>query len=371
MIEYDEFGPEKVISVYDTKTGIKAIVVIDNTAMGPGKGGIRMTPSVDTEEVARLARTMTWKCALAELPFGGAKAGMLVDSKGIGPNRKKDFVQAFSKAIKVVCPELYVAAPDMYMGEQDMGWFAEANGSMKACTGKPESMGGIPHELGGTGFGVFQAAKMAARTIDIEIEKATFAVEGFGNVGKAAAKYLMEAGAKFVAVSDSRGTIHHRSGLSFEILEDLKQQGRSVINYAQYGGVDTCDRISCDHILDVEADLLITAAKPDLIKYSDVPRLRFKLIVEGSNLPISFEVENLCHKKGITVVPDFVANAGGVISSYVEYIGGDQKQMFEMIEEKVKKNTRAVLHEARRTHRMPRKCALNLAKRRVKRKAGW
>jgi glutamate dehydrogenase (NAD(P)+) len=248
MIEYDEFGPEKIMSVYDTKTGMTAIVVIDNTAFGPGKGGIRMTSTADAEEVAKLARTMTWKSALAELPFGGAKSGLIADSKAIGLGRKKDIVQAFSSAIKVICPELYVAAPDMYMGEQDMAWFAEANGSMRSCTGKPESMGGLPHELGGTGFGVCQATKTAAEMIKLDLEKATFAVEGFGNVGRPAAKYLIEAGAKFVAVSDSRGAIHKREGLSYEILEDLKTQGRSVINYAQYGGVDVCDQ-QPSHIL--------------------------------------------------------------------------------------------------------------------------
>ena len=162
VIEYDEFGPEKILSVYDAKTGMRGIVVVDSTALGPGKGGIRMTSTVDTEEVARLARNMTWKCALAELPFGGAKAGIIADSKEIGQKKKHLIVEAFSRAIKAICPQLYVAAPDMYMGEQDMAWFAQVNGDMKSCTGKPESMGGIPHESGGTGFGVFHATRVAA-----------------------------------------------------------------------------------------------------------------------------------------------------------------------------------------------------------------
>lgn len=124
MIEYDEFGPEKIMSVYDAPSGMRGIVVIDNTTLGPGKGGIRMTPTVDMDEVARLARTMTWKCALAELPFGGAKSGIIADSKNIGSDKKKALVEAFSRAIRVISPELYVAAPDMYMNEQDMTWFA-------------------------------------------------------------------------------------------------------------------------------------------------------------------------------------------------------------------------------------------------------
>jgi len=368
MIEHDEFGPEKMLSVYDPKTRMTGVVVIDNTVLGPGKGGIRMTPTVDMKEVGSMARAMTWKCALAELPFGGAKAGIIANSKGISTGTKKDLVEAFAKALKIICPELYVAAPDMYMGEQEMAWFAEANGNLRSCTGKPEDMGGLPHELGGTGFGVFHATCVAAERIGLNLSEATFAVEGFGNVGKPVAKYLSQAGAKFVAVSDSQGTIYQRDGLSYEKLMEIKDRTGSVINYGREGGGEVCDKRSCDRILDVEADILIPAARPDLIGYADVERLHFKLIVEGSNIPMSFNVENMCHKKGITVVPDFVANAGGVISSYVEYIGGDGDQSFEMIEKKIVKNTDAVLQESIKRKRMPRKCALNLAKNRVKEK---
>ena len=366
MIEYDEIGPEKIISVYDANTGMKGVVVIDNTVLGPGKGGIRMTPSVDTEEVARLSRSMTWKCALAELPFGGAKAGLIADSKRIEPAKKKLLVESLSRAIKPICPDLYVAAPDMYMGEQEMVWFAEANGDPRSCTGKPVSMGGIPHELGGTGFGVYHATTIGAASIGIDLKKTSFAVEGFGNVGKPVSKYMTEAGARFVAVSDSRGTIHDNAGLSYEVLEKLKSQGASVIEYAEYGGGQVCDQRSCDRILDVEADILITAARSGLISHGDVDRLKFKLIVEGSNIPMSFSVENLCHKKGITVVPDIVANAGGVISSYIEYLGGDLDNPFDMIEKKVGRNTQVILDESIKRKRMPRKCALTLARKRIK-----
>ncbi|MFC1824619.1 Glu/Leu/Phe/Val dehydrogenase [Thermodesulfobacteriota bacterium] len=366
MIEYDEFGPEKIISVYDSKIGMQGIVVVDNTVLGPGKGGIRMTSTVDTEEVAKLARSMTWKCALAELPFGGAKAGLIADSKNIPASKKKDFVIAFSAAIKVFCPQSYIAAPDMYMGEQEMAWFAEANGDKNSCTGKPEAMGGIPHELGGTGFGVFHATRVAAEIIGLDLKKATFAVEGFGNVGKPAAKYLNDAGARFIAVSDSQGSIYEPNGLSYEKVEAIKKKGMSVIHYARDGEGEVCNQRSCDHILDVKADILITAARPNLIRYGDVPRLHFKLIVEGSNIPMAFSVENQCYKKGITIVPDIIANSGGVISSYAEHQGIDEAKMFELIEETVSKNTHLILEEAQKTDRLPRKEALNLAKRRVR-----
>jgi glutamate dehydrogenase/leucine dehydrogenase len=312
---------------------------------------------------------MTWKCAVADLPFGGAKSGLIADSKNIGLEKKRALVEGFSRAIQVISPELYVAAPDMYMSEQDMAWFAEANGDRTSCTGKPESMGGLPHELGGTGFGVYHAVRVACEFIGLDLKGASFAIEGFGSLGKPAAKYMVEAGSRFVAVSDSQGAIHDDKGLSFDTLERLKSQGLSVTDYVLGEGGDVCARRSCDHILDVEADILITAAKPDLITYGDIDRLHFKLIVEGSNLPMSFSVENLCHKKGITIVPDFVANAGGVISSYVEHIGGHADQMFEMIEAKIVQNTQAILEESKDSNRLPRKAALNLAQRRVREKS--
>ena len=369
MIEYDEFGPEKVLSVYDAATGMRGFVVIDNTAFGPGKGGIRMTPTVSAEEVGKLARTMTWKCALADLPFGGAKAGLLTDSTRIEPEKKKIIVEAFSKAISVVCPDFYVAAPDMYMGEREMAWFARANGSAKSCTGKPESMGGVPHELGGTGFGVYHATRVATQLMGLDLERSTFAVEGFGNVGKHAAKYMTENGAKFVAVSDSRGTISNAEGLSYEKLKSLKQQGHSVTHYGEMFGGDVCDRSSCDRILDTEADILITAAKADLIHFGDLDRLKFKLIVEGSNIPMSYGVEEMCKARGIAIVPDFVANAGGVISSYVEYSAMDPQEVFELIEEKISRNTHLIMEEAKGKNVMPRECALEIAKSRL-RKSG-
>ena len=184
MIEYDEFGPEKILSVYDAKTGMRGIVVIDSTALGPGKGGVRMTPTVDAEEVTKLARSMTWKCALAQLPFGGAKAGVIANTKGIGLNKKQALVEAFSRGIRAICPEIYVAAPDMYMGEQEMAWFAEANGDTRSCTGKPVSMGGIPHEFGGTGFGVYHATRVAAELMGLDIKRVQHLVlAGENNLG--------------------------------------------------------------------------------------------------------------------------------------------------------------------------------------------
>ncbi len=364
MVSFDQFGPEKILTVYNAKTGMKGFTVIDNTALGPGKGGVRMTPTVNLDEVARLARAMTWKCALAGLPFGGAKSGIIADDKNISRQKKKDIVKSFSEAIKVICPEKYIAAPDMNMAEEEMGWFAKANGSMESCTGKPRSMGGLPHELGSTGLGVFHATRIAASFAGVDLAKASIAIEGFGNVGQFAARFLSEHGCRIVAVSDSKGVIYNKKGIDFESLMRIKKETGSVTNYRT--GSKNC----CEGILDIDADILITAAVPDLIKAGDVDRLRFRLIVEGSNIPMTYEVEQLCSMKKILVVPDFVANAGGVISSYAEFARKKEKEMFKMIEEKITRNTRLVLDNAKKKNCMPRICALDMARSKVGEKCG-
>lgn len=362
MVNYDEFGPEKIINVYNAKVGMQGVVVLDNLSLGPAKGGIRMTPTVSVDEVARLARAMTWKTAMADLPFGGGKSGIIADPKNMNLEKKKEIIEAFSKALKIVSPDLYVAAPDINTSEKEMEWFAKANGSKKSCTGKPKSMGGIPHELGSTGFGVFQATKVASEHAKIDLEKATIAIEGFGNVGWFTAKYLANFGAKLVAVSDSKGVIYNKGGLSFKKLAEIKKKTGSITNYKP-GKV-----FPSREIIKTKADILITAAVPDLIKPGDVDGVNFKLIVEGSNIPMTYQTEEFLYKKGTLVIPDFVANAGGVISSYIEYIGGNEKKMFKMVEEKIVNNTHDILSKCTDRVCKPRDIALNIARERVLKK---
>jgi len=359
MVDFDGFGPEKIIQVYNPKVGMRGILVIDNTALGPGKGGTRMTPTVSVDEVARLARAMTWKCALAELPFGGAKSGIIANAKELSPEKKEEIVQAFGRALKMVCPEQYIAAPDMNMAEQEMAWFAQAVGSSKACTGKPKDMAGLPHELGSTGFGVFHSLIVGAEHTGLSVENATVAIEGFGNVGTFVMKFLAEKGAKVVAVSDSKGLIYNKEGLDYSRLMDVKKETRSVINYSPGQVLKSPD------IVGLDVDILVTAAVPDLIHHANVGDVKARLIVEGSNIPMKPEHEELLHKRGILVIPDFVANAGGVISSYVEWKGGTEAEMWKVIEEKITKNTRLVLERAQEAGIKPRDAGLVIAKERV------
>ena len=361
MNMFDEFGPELIIEVYNPKVGMHGFLIIDSSARGPGKGGIRMTPTLDKEEVFRLARTMTWKNALANLPFGGAKSGIIADPKLMSKKQKDSIIAEFSKALKIVCPEKYVAAPDINTAEHEMEVVAKANGSKKSCTGKPKKMGGIPHELGSTGFGVFHSALVAVSHLGWNLKEKTVAVEGFGNVGSFVAKFISESGAKLVAVSDSKGVIYNKGGINFKKLENIKRKTGSVTNYPG-------KKLTSEEIISLPVDILITAAVPDLIKVSNVHKVKAKLIVEGSNIPMKPEVEEILYKHGILVVPDFVANAGGVISSYVEYINGSVAQMFKLVEKKVTENTKMVLEISKKKRISPREAAMQIAKERVLKK---
>lgn len=364
----DEWGPEKILEVHDPRTGMHGMVVIDNTALGPGKGGVRMTPSVTIEEVFRLARTMTWKCALAELPFGGAKSGIVADPRKITRESKMELMGAFSRALRPVSPSLYVAAPDINTGEEEMAVFALANGSLKSCTGKPAHMCvgpgvkcGIPHEYGSTAFGVFHSARVAAEHVGIDLKDLTAAVEGFGNVGSYTVKFLSEHGTRVVAVSDSKGCIYDKDGVNHDELARVKKATGAVTNYAPGEILENRE------LFELPVDVLIPAAMPDVINEDNVDKVKAKIIVEAANIPIKPEFESELHARGILVVPDIVANAGGVISSYAEWIGENPEKMMELVEAKLTKNVRKVLENAKRKAIQPREAAMRLAQERVRR----
>ncbi|MDR3646362.1 MAG: Glu/Leu/Phe/Val dehydrogenase [Candidatus Babeliales bacterium] len=359
MINFDVFGPEKIIEVYDPKTKMHGFLVIDNTILGPGKGGIRMTPSVTAQEVADLARAMTYKCALADLPFGGAKSGIVGDSRSLTAQQKKDIIVAFAKSIKNLVPDLYIAGPDIATTQEEMRLFAQTIGDNKACTGKPIDMGGIPHELGSTGYGVFLATKQACEFLGIDIKNAKIAIEGYGNVGSFAGKFLTEIGAKITHVSDRDGLTHNSNGLSHELLIESIEMYGSVIKHPNSLVFHN------DTILEADVDILITAAIPDRVRLNDVDKIKAKLIVEGSNIPASIEVEKALHAKGIWVVPDIVCNTGGVISSYTEHINGTPEDMFKRIENTIPKNTKLILEESKAMGKIPREVALEIAKERI------
>lgn len=364
----DKFGPEYVLKVYDPEIGMEGFLVIDNTVLGLGKGGIRMTAEIREEEVWRLARTMTWKNALAEIPFGGAKAGIVWS--GGSDKLKKEYIKSFARAIKMFVPKKYIAGPDINTGEREMKWFVEETGNWKSATGKPANLCmkifgkrgkicGIPHEFGSTGFGVAQATKAAADFWGLNIQGATVAIAGFGNVGSFTFQHLQEMGAKIIAVSDIKGTIFNEKGINFQKLIALKNKGKAVTEYK------AAEKLTSPALYELKADILIPAAISDVINERNVNKVKAKIIVEAANIPVQEKQEEILYQKGVLIVPDIIANAGGVISSFVEYRGYNPKQMFKMIKEKITKNTKLILEESKIKNLSPRRTALKIAKERV------
>ncbi len=357
-IKSDDFGPEYVLKVYNKKMGLKGIVVIDNTLIGPGKGGIRMTPDVSEEEVFRLARTMTWKNALAGIPFGGAKAGIVWN--GGTEEQKKIAMQGFARAIKIFIPEKYIAGPDVNTGEKEMRWFVEAIQDCNSATGKPTDICdgiGLPHELGSTGWGVAQSTKSAIEVMGLDIENLKVSIHGFGNVGTFVYKFLTEMGAKIIAIADRHGAILSENGFDQDIMNRIIKEKRSIIEYK-----GESKRIVAEDFWKVPVDVLIPASVTDVINETNQNNIKAKLIVEAGNIPMRENIEDELFKKGIIFVPDFVANAGGVISSYAEYKRYSSEKMFELVETKVIKATKDIIEKSLKNNLNPRKVALELAR---------
>lgn len=367
-IRKDKYGPEYVIEVYDPKIGMEGFLVIDNTALGLGKGGLRMTPDVTKEEVFRLARTMTWKNALADIPFGGAKSGIIWRG---GPDKlKKEFIQSFARAIKFFTPQKYITAPDVGTGEKEMHWFVEATGNWKSATGKPATLCmkafghpgekcGIPHEFGSTGFGVAHATAVALELAGTNIKKATVAIEGLGNVGEFTFRYLHQMGAKIVAATAKDGGVYDKDGLREREIFHLKHNGEPLTKYK--GG----KKIKNGDIFSLPVDVLIPAAVTDTINESNKNNIKAKIIVGGANIPMSEKIEEELFKKGVLIVPDFIANAGGVISSYAEYRGYNPRRMFDMVKRKIENLTRIILEKSFKENKSPRSIAMWIAKKKI------
>jgi glutamate dehydrogenase (NAD(P)+) len=363
--ETDQWGPEKVLQVYDPDTGMKGVLVIDNTSTGPGKGGIRFAEGTSPLDVFKLARTMTWKCAAAGLPFGGAKGGIIADPNSVD---RVAWVKSFAKMIRPYCPGQYIAATDIGTTELDMAIFAHEIGDMRACTGKPSELGGIPHELGTTGYGVTTALETALevlselKAIHIQRDNIKVSIQGFGNVGSFTARFLDSAGIKVVAISDVSGLVCNKDGLNIpRLMIDMK--GKSILS--DLDGYDILDK---NQIFEFNSDIFIPAAMGNVIIDKTVTKLLnhgVKIVIEAANLPTSSTADEYLNKNGVWLIPDFLANAGGVIGSFVEYQGRTEKEAFELIRYKISKNIKNILTQAIMNEENPRVLALEMSKQRV------
>ncbi|MBI3037365.1 Glu/Leu/Phe/Val dehydrogenase [Candidatus Woesearchaeota archaeon] len=301
-----------------------------NDALGPFKGGIRFGPGVSLDEVKALAMWMTWKTSLAGLPFGGAKGGVICDpkkfSKGELERLSRGYVQQF---VEHLGPGKDIPAPDMYTNAQVMAWMLDeyekltGHHAPAAFTGKPVELGGIGARESATGYGGFVAVQQVSKLLKLKPKSTAVAIQGFGNVGHNAAQFLFDAGYKIVALSDSQGAIYNKKGLNPAAAMTCKLEKGKIAECYYRGSVVNGSKsgvISNDELLELDVDILIPAALENQITAKNANSIKAKVVVELANGPTTPEADKILQQKKTTVVPDVLANAGGVVASYFEWV---------------------------------------------------
>ncbi|HET8893778.1 MAG TPA: Glu/Leu/Phe/Val dehydrogenase [Gaiellaceae bacterium] len=291
-----------------------------STVLGPTKGGIRYDPEVTLGECAALAMWMTWKCGLLKLPYGGAKGGIRCNPKALSLHELERLTRRFtSELIKEIGPQTDIPAPDIATNEQTMAWMMDTYSMQmghavpEVVTGKPISIGGSIFRREATGAGVVMCAAQACVALGYELAGQRCVVQGFGNVGGVAATELYERGAIVVAVSDVSGGVHDEAGLDVAALHAYVAANGSLECYA-------ATRITNEELLELPCDILFVAAREDQIHADNAPRINARMVVEGANGPTTIEADAILGERGIVVVPDILANAGGVTVSYFEWV---------------------------------------------------
>ncbi|ELR71441.1 NAD-specific glutamate dehydrogenase [Fulvivirga imtechensis AK7] len=296
--------------------------VIHSNILGPSKGGIRFDPGVNIDEVKALAAWMTWKCAVVDIPYGGAKGGIQCNPREMSSGEIERLMRAYTLAmIEIFGPDRDIPAPDMGTGPREMAWLMDEYSRTQGMTinsvvtGKPLVLGGSLGRTEATGRGVMVSALAAMEKLKINPYKATCAVQGFGNVGSFAALLLAERGVKVVAISDLSGAYYNENGIDIQAAIEYRNG-----NNGNLTGFPGAELIEGDEILGLEVDVLVPAATEDVITSQNVEKIKAKLIVEGANGPTSAKADNVINEKGIMVAPDILANAGGVTVSYFEWV---------------------------------------------------
>ncbi|CAI8730459.1 glutamate dehydrogenase [Methylococcus capsulatus] len=347
----DEFGPARIIQVREPSVGLRATVIIDNVALGPAIGGLRIASAGSTADGCRLARTMTLKSAAADLPHGGGVA-MLHPAPGSPENAcRQHRVRALACALR--SEDQFIFAPDMGSGETAMAWIRDENGR---AVGLPRELGGIAlSRIGAAGWGLYHATEVALRYCGFKLEDARVVIQGFGTVGQNTARYLVENGAVVVGIADSGGTLHHPRGLDIAELVAIKAKGGSVVDSSEG------ERLAPDAAVDLDCDIWIPAAGSDVITPDNAARLKARLVVEAADASLAPAAERYLHEKGIICVPDFIANAGGLIGAAMECRGANKTQVLSAIKEKIRRNTEKVLQSVETDGTLPREAAVRLA----------
>jgi glutamate dehydrogenase (NAD(P)+) len=332
--------------------------VTHNIARGPSKGGIRYHPDVTLDEVKALAMWMTWKCALANIPFGGAKGGVVVDPKVLSRRELERMTRRFtSEIINEIGPEKDIPAPDVGTDSRVMAWIFDTYSMNKGhsvlgvVTGKPLAIGGSLGRMEATARGALYVLRGAARKRELSLSGASVAIQGFGNVGSYLARFVAQDGAKVVAISDSSGGVHNPNGIDVEAAIAHKRE------HGTLGGLRETERISNDDLLLLDCDVLAPCALEQVINESNADRIRARIVVEGANGPVTPGADEILEQSGVLLLPDILANAGGVIVSYFEWVQGLQEYFWREDEVNAKLNdivTRAfnetwATYEARQT----------------------
>ena len=292
-----------------------------NLVRGPAKGGLRYHPSVDLGDVKALAMWMTWKCAVVGLPYGGAKGGVVVDPKSLSRAELERMTRRFATEISVLIgPEADVPAPDVGTDQQIMAWIMDTYSmhlgytERGVVTGKPISLGGSQGRIEATAQGVVYCIQQAAQRLGLEANGARVAIQGFGNVGENVARILHALGCKIIAISDVNGGIYREEGIVPADLSRFKQETGTVVNAPRTRS------ISNEELLTIDCDILVPAALDGQIHAGNAERVGAKIVAEGANGPTTPEADVILHRRGVTVIPDIVCNAGGVIVSYFEWV---------------------------------------------------
>src|SRR5947208_624519 len=292
-----------------------------SSVLGPTKGGVRYDPEVSLGEGTALAMWMTWKCALLRLPYGGAKGGVRCNPRELSQRELERMTRRFtSELVREIGPQTDIPAPDMARNEQTMGWMMDTYSMLKGhavpevVTGKPISVGGSIFRREATGAGVVMTAERACQRLSLELDRQRCVVQGFGNVGGVAASELHDKGATVIAVSDISGGVHDANGL------DVPELHAHVVEHGSLGGYDRGERLTNEELLELPCDILIVAAREDQLTGENAGRVHAKLIVEGANGPTTLEADAILAARDIPVVPDILANAGGVTVSYFEWV---------------------------------------------------
>ncbi len=290
--------------------------------VGPTKGGIRYHPNVTLEEVEALAILMTWKCAVAQIPFGGAKGGVRCNPLELSTGELERITRRYAAEIApIIGPDVDIPAPDVFTGEREMAWFVDTismhhNGMFMPglVTGKPKVLGGSEGRDTATGRGGFFVLAETLKRLNMKLEGARIAVQGFGNVGSSMARFCAEAGAKIIAVSDARGGVYNPNGIDPIALKDHERRTGSVVRFSE------TDPITNQELFELDCDILVPAAIENQITMANASKIRAKVVIELANGPTTLEADRILHDRGILVVPDILANSGGVTVSYFEWV---------------------------------------------------